>query len=111
MAKSRNDQSDASINRDLIPLYNSTQSEWRKPKLVIGHNVAFDRQRVLEEYRLEPTGLQFIDTMSLHMAVSGLGSQQRGKWLSAQKKKLELTAADPVITESADDERLVSGKS
>lgn len=48
-----------------------------KPKIVIGHNVSFDRARVKEQYWLKPTATRFLDTMSLHVCISGLTSYQR----------------------------------
>lgn len=48
-----------------------------KPKIVVGHNVAYDRARIKEQYWLERTGTRFVDTMSLHICVSGLTSYQR----------------------------------
>lgn len=68
---------------DLIPLETSIKSkekctEWTNtPKLCIGHHVAFDRARVMEQYWLSRTALRFIDTMSLHVAVSGITSYQK----------------------------------
>lgn len=49
----------------------------QKPKVIIGHNVSFDRARIKEQYWLNKTGTRFIDTMSLHICVSGLTSYQR----------------------------------
>lgn len=56
----------------------------RKPLLIIGHHISYDRARILDEYRLERGSLRFLDTLSLHCAVSGLSSQQRGLWKSHQ---------------------------
>ncbi|KAG0006090.1 hypothetical protein BGZ79_009372 [Entomortierella chlamydospora] len=50
-------------------------------KILVGHNVGYDRARVLEEYSLEQNGIRYLDTMSLHIAVSGLCTQQRPGWL------------------------------
>lgn len=60
----------------LIPL--NTQE---RTGLVIGHNVGYDRARVLEEYNLRPSKTFFLDTQSLHVASSGLCSRQRPKFL------------------------------
>ncbi|XP_050434692.1 DNA polymerase subunit gamma-1, mitochondrial [Adelges cooleyi] len=71
-----------SIN-DLIPLESPANSkdkptDWTiTPKLCVGHHVAFDRARIMEQYWLSRTGLRFIDTMSLHVAVSGITSYQK----------------------------------
>lgn len=48
-----------------------------KPKVIIGHNVCFDRAKIKEQYWLSRTGTRFIDTMSLHICVGGLTSYQR----------------------------------
>lgn len=63
---------------ELIPL-NTTNS------LLIAHNVGFDRQRTKEAYYFkhdpyhptEPFGNLWFDTMSAHINVSGLASEQR----------------------------------
>ncbi|KAK9875775.1 hypothetical protein WA026_009568 [Henosepilachna vigintioctopunctata] len=49
----------------------------KKPKVVVGHNVSYDRARIKEQYWLERSGTRFIDTMSLHISVSGVTSYQR----------------------------------
>ncbi|VEN44574.1 unnamed protein product [Callosobruchus maculatus] len=49
----------------------------RKPKIVVGHNVSFDRARIKEQYWLSRTATRFVDTMSLHISVGGLTSYQR----------------------------------
>lgn len=58
----------------------------KKARIVVGHNVGYDRARTWEEYHIEGTRAGWIDTMSLHSAVGGLSSQQRGIWLAHQKK-------------------------
>lgn len=69
--------------KDLIPLETSVKSkekstEWTNtPKLCVGHHVAFDRARVMEQYWMNRTALRFIDTMSLHIAISGITSYQK----------------------------------
>lgn len=54
----------------------------KKPKIVVGHNVSYDRSRIKEQYWLNCTGTRFLDTMSLHVCVSGLNSYQRSLLLS-----------------------------
>lgn len=69
--------------KDLIPLETSIKSkekvtEWSNtPKLCVGHHVAYDRARIMEQYWLNRTALRFIDTMSLHVAISGITSYQK----------------------------------
>ncbi|KAF9292539.1 DNA-directed DNA polymerase gamma mip1 [Mortierella alpina] len=60
----------------------------RKPgqeKILVGHNVGYDRARILEEYSMEQNAIRYLDTMSLHIAVSGLCTQQRPSWLKYSK--------------------------
>lgn len=54
-------------------------------RILVGHNVGYDRARVLEEYCLEQNGMRYLDTMSLHIASSGLCTQQRPSWLKYNK--------------------------
>lgn len=58
-----------------------------KERIVIGHNVGFDRARILEEYNTSPSKLGFLDTMSMHISISGLCSQQRPAWMSEIKRR------------------------
>ncbi|XP_055389575.1 DNA polymerase subunit gamma-1, mitochondrial [Condylostylus longicornis] len=64
--------------KDLIPLGNVM------PKLIIGHNVSYDRARISEQYLIEDTKVRFLDTMSLHVCVSGITSYQRSMLKSKQ---------------------------
>ncbi|SCU80143.1 LAME_0B01772g1_1 [Lachancea meyersii CBS 8951] len=64
----------------LIPLDTLNQT-----RLVIGHNVGYDRARVLEEYNCQESKAFFLDTMSLHVASSGMCSRQRPQWMQRQK--------------------------
>ena len=57
----------------------------RTDMVLIAHNVAFDRQRTQEAYTLGETNKWF-DTMSAHINVSGLGSEQRF-WFKDPKNK------------------------
>lgn len=67
---------------NLIPLESSLNQHVKdlnptKPRVVIGHNVSYDRVRVKEQYWLKPTNTRFVDTMSLHICTSGVTSYQR----------------------------------
>ncbi|EDW03213.1 DNA polymerase subunit gamma-1, mitochondrial [Drosophila grimshawi] len=68
---------------ELIPLGSGA------PGLVVGHNVSYDRARLLEQYLLEDTGTRFVDTMSLHMCVSGVTSYQRAMLKSKKEPAAE----------------------
>ncbi|KAM4826428.1 DNA polymerase subunit gamma-1 [Thomomys bottae] len=54
-------------------------------QLVVGHNVCFDRAHIREQYLIQGSRLRFLDTMSLHMAISGLSSHQRSLWMAAKR--------------------------
>ncbi|RKP23391.1 DNA polymerase family A-domain-containing protein, partial [Syncephalis pseudoplumigaleata] len=73
-------ESDASEH--LIPMGGGHD---KRPRVVIGHNVGYDRARVLDEYSLRASNIGYIDTMSLHVAVSGLCTRQRTGWLKFSK--------------------------
>ncbi|XP_041853123.1 DNA polymerase subunit gamma-1 isoform X2 [Melanotaenia boesemani] len=72
---------------DLIPLetpFNSARppgGQW-KERLIVGHNVSFDRSYIKEQYLLKGSRVRFMDTMSLHMAISGLTGFQRTLWMA-----------------------------
>ena len=68
--------------RQLIPLGDPT-----KPRIVVGHNIGYDRARAKEEYDLQQSRNFFIDTMSLHVAVNGMCSRQRPTWMKHQKNR------------------------
>ncbi|XP_060083102.1 DNA polymerase subunit gamma-1-like [Ylistrum balloti] len=67
---------------DLIPLESEPGVNGQSPKewpqrLVIGHNVGFDRSYVREQYYIEKSKLRFLDTMSMHIAICGQTTYQR----------------------------------
>ncbi|KAL4973156.1 DNA polymerase family A-domain-containing protein [Aspergillus desertorum] len=66
----------------LVPLGDPT-----RPRIVVGHNIGYDRARVFEEYDLKQTANFFLDTMSLHVAVNGMCSQQRPTWMRHKKNR------------------------
>ncbi|KAG1763684.1 DNA polymerase family A-domain-containing protein [Suillus occidentalis] len=66
----------------LIPL-----GDTLSPRVVVGHNVCYDRARILEEYSLHGTQSRFLDTMALHVAVNGISSHQRPAWMKHRKSK------------------------
>lgn len=69
---------------DLIPLFRGDA-----PRIVIGHNVGYDRARIAEEYELKRTSTRFLDTLSLHVATRGITSNQRPAWMAYRKNKKE----------------------
>ncbi|KAL2131258.1 hypothetical protein VTI74DRAFT_5330 [Chaetomium olivicolor] len=80
-------------DRHLVPLGDPSRE-----KVIVGHNVGYDRARILEEYDLQQSRNSFLDTMSLHVAVNGMCSQQRPTWMK-HKKNRELR--DKVAKESS----------
>lgn len=77
---------------DLIPLETPVNSarppggQW-KETLIVGHNVSFDRSYIKEQYLLKGSKVRFMDTMSLHMAISGLTGFQRTLWMANKMGK------------------------
>ena len=76
--------------RDLINLETKPEQDRlalrdQKERLVIGHNVSYDRARIKEQYFIEGTKLRFLDTMSMHIAVSGITSYQRTVLMAGKK--------------------------
>ncbi|XP_012268199.2 DNA polymerase subunit gamma-1, mitochondrial [Athalia rosae] len=68
----------------LIPMessrgeYGGKLNELQKtPKVIIGHNVSYDRSKIKEQYWLNSTATRFVDTMSMHICISGVTSYQR----------------------------------
>jgi DNA polymerase gamma 1 len=76
------------VKTQLVPLGDPT-----KDRIVVGHNIGYDRARILEEYDIKQTRNCFLDTMSLHVAVNGMCSQQRPTWMKAQKNREKERAA------------------
>lgn len=75
MGESQND-------RHLIPLGDPNQA-----RIVIGHNIGYDRARIAEEYDVQQSRNFFLDTMSLHVAVNGMCSRQRPTWMKHKKNR------------------------
>lgn len=69
-------------DRHLIPLGDPS-----KDRIIVGHNIGYDRARILEEYSLTQTRNAFLDTMSLHVAVNGMCSRQRPTWMKHKKNR------------------------
>ncbi|XP_020637366.3 DNA polymerase subunit gamma-1 [Pogona vitticeps] len=74
---------------DLIPLETGShlgKQDWCE-RLVVGHNVSFDRAHIKEQYLIQGSKMRFLDTMSMHMAISGLTGFQRSLWMAARHGK------------------------
>ncbi|MCJ1326516.1 DNA-directed DNA polymerase gamma mip1 [Thelotrema lepadinum] len=69
-------------DQHLVPL-----GKPNKPRIVVGHNIGYDRARVAEEYNIHQSKNFFIDTMSLHVAVNGMCSRQRPTWMKHMKNR------------------------
>ncbi|KAJ6591761.1 DNA polymerase family A-domain-containing protein [Mycena vulgaris] len=57
------------------------------PRVIVGHNVSYDRGRTKEEYHLDGTKNRWLDTMALHVAVQGISSNQRPAWMKWRKDR------------------------
>ncbi|XP_071297420.1 DNA polymerase subunit gamma-1 [Agelaius tricolor] len=77
---------------DLIPMESpagascASKQDWIE-RVVVGHNVAFDRAFIKEQYLIQGSKMRFLDTMSMHMAISGLTGFQRSLWMAAKHGK------------------------
>ncbi|KAJ4376006.1 DNA-directed DNA polymerase gamma mip1 [Neocucurbitaria cava] len=69
-------------DRHLIPLGDTSI-----PRVVVGHNIGYDRARIAEEYSIQQSKTSFIDTMSLHVASNGMCSRQRPSWMKHKKSR------------------------
>jgi DNA polymerase gamma 1 len=69
-------------DRHLIPLGDPSQ-----PRIIVGHNIGYDRARIAEEYDINQSKNNFLDTMSLHVAVNGMCSRQRPTWMKHRKNR------------------------
>lgn len=108
-------------SHEIGPLPGSTSTstlfepEGAKPRLLVGHNVLFDRARVATEYTLRRPTTRWIDTLSLHVSVSGLTNPQRPSWAQYQKdqKKAAEEALNPVkvAPSEGDDESPIASTS
>ncbi|VDM54200.1 unnamed protein product [Angiostrongylus costaricensis] len=47
-----------------------------KPRLVIGHNVGYDRARARESYERRKSAIRFMDTMSMAIPMFGMADHQ-----------------------------------
>jgi len=72
---------ESTSDRHLVPLGNVGE------RLVVGHNIGYDRAKTLEEYDMTQTKTFWQDTMSMHVAVNGMCSQQRPTWLKHMKDR------------------------
>lgn len=79
-------------DRQLIPLGNPDER-----RIIVGHNVGYDRARVAEEYSLKQSKFSFLDTMSLHVASNGMCSRQRPTWLKHRKLQKLREESSPEI--------------
>lgn len=75
-----------SVPHHLIPLF-PPQAESAPPRIVIGHNVGYDRARSKDEYSLEGTSTRWLDTLALHVATRGITSAQRPAFMKHRKFK------------------------
>ena len=71
----------------LIPI--RADADTSPHRIIVGHNVSFDRSRLREEYNLAESNTYFVDTMALHMCVNGVTTTQRGRWLRAEGEDRE----------------------
>lgn len=81
--------------KDLIPFTSSFDRE----KLIIGHNVGFDRSFLSDQYALQDSRTKFLDTLSLHMCVCGMTGLQRAFKCAQKRKEKELNGEEHDLSE------------
>ena len=69
-------------DQHLVPVGDPAQA-----RIIVGHNIGYDRARISEEYDLRQSRNFFLDTMSLHVAVNGMCSRQRPTWMKHKKNR------------------------
>jgi DNA polymerase gamma 1 len=84
--------------QQLIPFGNPMH-----PRVIVGHNVSYDRARIREEYAFTRTGTRFIDTMALHVAVRGISSHQRPAWVRHRRKQQKAQERREEAVEAVED--------
>lgn len=74
-------------------------------RFVVGHNISYDRVRARESYDLTRTGPEnfYFDTLSAHIAVSGLASGQRWLYTLSTKDPESLTYKEEKILNTSPD--------
>jgi DNA polymerase gamma 1 len=73
---------ESTSDRHLIPM-----GDISTPRVIVGHNIGYDRARIAEEYNIAQSKNAFIDTMSLHVASNGMCSRQRPSWMLHKKNR------------------------
>ena len=77
----------------------------KSPRVVVGHNVGYDRARVKDEYDLQGTSTKWLDTLSLHMATTGITSVQRPSWTAHQNKKKRNKELRDIVEDLAEESK------
>jgi DNA polymerase gamma 1 len=78
------DDSKSGIPSTLVPISRTHPDQSR---IIVGHNVGYDRSKVLEEYHVERTRNRWLDTLALHVSTKGITSVQRPAWQRRKKEK------------------------
>jgi DNA polymerase gamma 1 len=81
---------------ELIPLSR------RKPHLIVGHNICYDRARLECEYTFEESNNRFLDTMSMHISLNGLTAAQKRLLLKLRKATALGTASEEKLVRIRD---------
>jgi DNA polymerase gamma 1 len=70
---------------DLIPMEDGDLS---RERIIVGHNVSYDRARIKEQYFIKNTRTKFLDTLSLHVCVAGQTSIQKSLSSANKREKI-----------------------
>ncbi|KAK0563397.1 DNA-directed DNA polymerase gamma mip1 [Tilletia horrida] len=80
---------ESASNEHLVPFGSLTEGSQNTTaaRLIVGHNVGYDRARILDEYSIERPSIRYLDTMSLHVAIRGISSPQRPAYMKKRKER------------------------
>ncbi|PAV55525.1 hypothetical protein WR25_03926 [Diploscapter pachys] len=71
----------------------------KNSRIVIGHNVGFDRARTQSPYEKEPTGVLFMDTMAMVASMLGMADHQETMYKTRRAQTDGMDDSDPALSQ------------
>ncbi|PAV88459.1 hypothetical protein WR25_06030 isoform C [Diploscapter pachys] len=71
----------------------------KNSRIVIGHNVGFDRARTQSPYEKEPTGVLFMDTMAMVASMFGMADHQETMYKTRRAQTDGMDDSDPALSQ------------
>ncbi|CAJ0912253.1 3191_t:CDS:2 [Entrophospora sp. SA101] len=87
--KSKNNNAADSKDNENLTTNNKNNNKKKKIEDIFRSSNKVGSLIPMEEYSYKHSGIKFIDTMSLHIAVNGLSSNQRSTWIKYKKAIIE----------------------